>query len=126
MNIFKRKKTPAVKMVGAGPWSAEFARAFGLDPSLSHSITLHVSPDAVVEASVKLYVDENNTDIVDTIKKHVWTDESPPDSCEWCDNDEIAWVTNARGESSICFCKDHAENAISIISEYPYQPKEQS
>ena len=68
-----KKKT--LKMVGSGAWASALAEAFGEDPNATFDITLHVSPHEPVMVEIKKYVDANATDIIEVIKKVVWTEE---------------------------------------------------
>ena len=65
------------KMLGGGnDWVRELVRAFGEDPAETRSLFLSVVVNEAVTVTIEKYVDRNNTDAIQIIKKIVWTDEN--------------------------------------------------
>jgi len=54
----------------------ELVRAFGEDPAETRSLFLSVVVNEAVTVTIEKYVDRNNTDAIQIIKKIVWTDEN--------------------------------------------------
>lgn len=66
------------KMAGAGPWAVEFCKSLGLDSHMTHGITLRVYPNEAVSATIEIYIDSENTDVLEVIKKCAWIEEPKP------------------------------------------------
>ena len=63
------------KMVGQGDWASALSKAFGFDPKNVRSLILEVAVDAVVMVTAEIYVDDSQTDVIETIKKVVWVED---------------------------------------------------
>ncbi len=78
MKLFGRKKKKVNPVLGSGEWASALAEALGEDPSGSYDIELSCVANDVVRVTIKKFVDVDNQEIIDVIKKVAW-EKSDPD-----------------------------------------------
>jgi hypothetical protein len=63
------------KMIGNGDWASDLCRAFGENPKEVKSIKLFVASGEVVTVKIEKFVNDDNTVIIETIKKVAWVED---------------------------------------------------
>jgi hypothetical protein len=84
-------------MAGFGEWSLLLCEALGVDPAMTHRITINVCPNEAVTATIETYISKDNHNLIEVIKSARWVeDESPKEIINM--KDEFVHYSNQNQE----------------------------